>query len=91
MPGGYGWIFPKGDHLNVGVGGWAAEGPRLRDHLASLCAEHGIALDALTSLRGHRLPMRRSWGMTARGRAESWATPPGSLTRCPATACSRRS
>ncbi|HSI30478.1 MAG TPA: geranylgeranyl reductase family protein [Miltoncostaeaceae bacterium] len=69
VPGGYGWIFPKGDHLNVGVGGWAAEGPRLRDHLASLCAEHGIALDALTSLRGHRLPMRRSWGMTARGRA----------------------
>ena len=69
VPGGYGWIFPKGDHLNVGVGGWAAEGPRLRDHLDRLCAEHGIALDALTSLRGHRLPLRRSWGLTARGRA----------------------
>jgi geranylgeranyl reductase family protein len=69
VPGGYGWIFPKGDHLNVGVGGWAAEGPRLRDHLAKLCAQHDIRLDALTSLRGHRLPMRRSWGLTARGRA----------------------
>jgi geranylgeranyl reductase family protein len=22
VPGGYGWIFPKGDHVNVGVGGW---------------------------------------------------------------------
>jgi geranylgeranyl reductase family protein len=69
VPGGYGWIFPKGDHLNVGVGGWAAEGPRLRDHLDTLCAQHDIRLDALTSLRGHRLPMRRSWGLTARGRA----------------------
>jgi geranylgeranyl reductase family protein len=69
VPGGYGWIFPKGDHLNVGVGGWAAEGPRLREHLAVLCAQHGIDLDALTSLRGHRLPMRRSWGLSARGRA----------------------
>src|SRR4029077_7616218 len=22
IPGGYGWVFPKGDHVNVGVGGW---------------------------------------------------------------------
>jgi geranylgeranyl reductase family protein len=22
VPGGYGWVFPKGDHLNFGVGGW---------------------------------------------------------------------
>src|SRR5207244_7868195 len=32
VPGGYGWIFPKADHVNVGVGGWGAEGPRLRQH-----------------------------------------------------------
>jgi flavin-dependent dehydrogenase len=69
VPGGYGWIFPKGDHINVGVGGWGTEGPRLRDHLAVLCAHHGVDLDALTGLRGHRLPLRRSWGLTARGRA----------------------
>ena len=29
VPGGYGWVFPKGDHVNFGVGGWASEGPRL--------------------------------------------------------------
>ena len=23
IPGGYGWVFPKGDHVNVGVGAWA--------------------------------------------------------------------
>ena len=27
VPGGYGWVFPKGDHVNVGVGGWHEEGP----------------------------------------------------------------
>ena len=30
VPGGYGWVFPKGDHANLGVGGWLDEGPRLR-------------------------------------------------------------
>src|SRR5439155_20329022 len=35
--GGYGWIFPKGDHLNVGVGGDESEGPRLRAELRRLC------------------------------------------------------
>ena len=28
LPGGYGWVFPKGDHANLGVGGWGSEGPR---------------------------------------------------------------
>src|SRR5204863_4272928 len=26
IPGGYGWVFPKGDHVNVGVGAWGSEG-----------------------------------------------------------------
>jgi geranylgeranyl reductase family protein len=59
VPGGYGWVFPKGDHVNVGVGGWLAEGPRLREHLKRLCREHGIDPDAVQDVRGHRLPMRR--------------------------------
>jgi geranylgeranyl reductase family protein len=69
IPGGYGWIFPKGDHVNVGVGGWGTEGPRLRSHLHVLCEHHGIALDELANLRGHRLPMRRPETKLARGRA----------------------
>jgi geranylgeranyl reductase family protein len=71
VPGGYGWIFPKGDHVNVGVGGWGSEGPRLRDHLRVLCERYGIELEELSNLRGHRLPMRRGGGGTlfARGRA----------------------
>ena len=57
--GGYGWLFPKGDHANLGVGGWASEGPHLRDHLARLARAYSVDPDAITGLRGHRLPMRR--------------------------------
>jgi geranylgeranyl reductase family protein len=60
VPGGYGWVFPKGDHANVGVGGWLAEGPRIREHLRRLCDAHGIDPQRLTAVRGHRLPMRRA-------------------------------
>jgi geranylgeranyl reductase family protein len=69
VPGGYGWIFPKGDHVNVGVGGWGEEGPRLRQHLQILCEHYGIEPDDLSEVRGHRLPMRRRETVLARGRA----------------------
>jgi len=60
VPGGYAWVFPKRDHVNVGVGGWESEGPRLRDHLRRACREHGLDYDALTDVRGYRLPYRGS-------------------------------
>jgi geranylgeranyl reductase family protein len=58
IPGGYGWVFPKGDHVNVGVGAWKEEGPNLRAHLARTCDAHGLNLEDLEHLRGHRLPLR---------------------------------
>jgi geranylgeranyl reductase family protein len=69
VPGGYGWIFPKGDHVNFGVGGWAQEGSQLRRHLQILCEHYGIEVRQLSDLRGHRLPMRRPETVLARGRA----------------------
>jgi geranylgeranyl reductase family protein len=68
VPGGYGWVFPKGDHGNVGVGGWMAEGPRLRTHLDRLSREHGLDPEKLRDVRGHRLPMRRLGAPAASGR-----------------------
>jgi geranylgeranyl reductase family protein len=59
IPGGYGWVFPKAEHANVGVGAWQSAGPQLRDHLGRLCAAHGLEAASLTELRGHRLPLRR--------------------------------
>jgi flavin-dependent dehydrogenase len=55
---GYGWVFAKGDHVNVGVGGWEHEGPRLREHLRRLCDAHEIRQQDVESLRGYRLPLR---------------------------------
>lgn len=67
--GGYGWVFPKGDHANLGVGGWGREGPVLRDHLHRLAAAHDVPPEALGDVRGHRLPMRRIGGASpAHGR-----------------------
>ena len=68
VPGGYGWVFPKGDHANLGVGGWGSEGPRLRAHLGRLAAAHGLPLDALSDVKGHRLPMRPLGAAPATGR-----------------------
>jgi geranylgeranyl reductase family protein len=68
VPGGYAWVFPKGDHVNVGVGGWLREGPRLRAHLSRVCREYGIPEDRLEETRGYRLPMRHAGSSPATGR-----------------------
>lgn len=71
MPGGYGWIFPKGDHVNIGVGGWkAAVGADLRPQLESLCRGYDIDPASLEGIRGHHLPMlRHGADLAARGSA----------------------
>jgi geranylgeranyl reductase family protein len=58
VAGGYGWVFPKGDHLNVGVGGWSYAGFTLRPKLARLARSYGFDPGKLEHLRGHRLPLR---------------------------------
>jgi flavin-dependent dehydrogenase len=67
LPGGYGWVFPKGDHLNVGVGAWRWFAPNLREHLAALCRRFGFPPEALRDVRGHHLPLRRPGSPIARG------------------------
>ena len=68
VPGGYAWVFPKGDHVNVGVGGWQSEGPHLRERLRELCGAFGIDEAAVRDVRGHRLPMRGAARRPAHGR-----------------------
>ncbi len=67
IPGGYGWLFPKGDHINVGVGGWKHVGPTLRARLSALCSFLDIDESKLTDLRGHHLPLRAKSAPIARG------------------------
>lgn len=68
VPGGYAWVFPKGDHVNVGVGGWLREGPRLRAHLSRVCREYGVPEERLEGARGYRLPLRKAGAAAAKGR-----------------------
>jgi len=67
LPGGYGWVFPKSDHLNVGVGAWRWFAPHLREHLAALCRRYGFPLEALGDVRGYHLPLRRPGSPIANG------------------------
>ncbi len=69
VPGGYAWIFPKGDHANVGVGGWGREGGNLKAHLARLCSQYDVPSDRVTSARGYRLPLRDPAAPIASARA----------------------
>jgi geranylgeranyl reductase family protein len=69
LPGGYGWVFPKGDHVNVGVGAWRYAAPTLRGQLARLCRQFGFSEARLCDLRGHLLPMRRLAAPIVRGPA----------------------
>lgn len=68
-PGGYGWLFPKADHLNIGVGGWQRVAPSLRRRLADLCRAYGFDPGRLQELRGYRLPMRRPGSAIVHGPA----------------------
>jgi flavin-dependent dehydrogenase len=69
VPGGYAWVFPKRDHVNVGVGGMASEAGRLREHLGRLCTAHGMPVERVEDVRGYRLPVARPDATLARGRA----------------------
>lgn len=69
IPGGYCWIFPKGDHINVGVGGWESAGPTLRAQMKAFCKRRGFDDAKLEAVRGYRLPGRPPHAALARERA----------------------
>ena len=59
IEGGYSWLFPKGDHLNIGIGGYEYVGSKLRNQLKRLVEFYGFDPAGLWGVRGHRLPQRR--------------------------------
>ena len=67
LAGGYGWVFPKADHLNIGVGCWKYASFTLRPKLAALARRYGFDESRLENLRGHHLPVRISGSPIARG------------------------
>jgi flavin-dependent dehydrogenase len=67
LAGGYGWVFPKGEHLNIGVGAWKYASFTLKPKLAALARRYGFDESQLENLRGHHLPVRVSGSPIARG------------------------
>ena len=68
VKGGYGWIFPKEDHLNIGIGGWKINvGHSLRSDLAKLCEVYGFDFSKLEQIRGHHLPLIRPGTLVSAG------------------------
>ena len=57
--GGYAWLFPKTDRINIGVGGREGAGPALRDALSAYTNGFGWDPSTLEGVRGHRLPHRQ--------------------------------
>jgi geranylgeranyl reductase family protein len=67
LAGGYGWVFPKSEHLNLGVGAWKYAGFTLRPKLTELCRRYGFDPSRLENLRGHHLPLRTAGSPIAGG------------------------
>jgi geranylgeranyl reductase family protein len=63
LPGGYGWLFPKGDHINIGVGAFApsTEGEaHLKQVTRQLLIDystHKLGITTLTNITGQHLGM----------------------------------
>ncbi len=59
MRGGYGWVFPKKDHLSVGVGSPLRQARRLKSGYQAVLKSHGLNEYTATRIRSHWLPVRR--------------------------------
>lgn len=68
IPSGYGWVFPKKDHLSVGISGPAALGTRLRSYLQLFTEHQGLDSAAVIKTRGHKLPTRKPGVPIVKGR-----------------------
>ncbi|NUT35483.1 MAG: geranylgeranyl reductase family protein [Hamadaea sp.] len=68
LPGSYGWVFPKGDRLTVGVIGDRTDGTKLKAYLADF--RTNLGLDGLDPLHdsGHLTRCRTEDSPLARGR-----------------------
>jgi geranylgeranyl reductase family protein len=57
LPGGYGWIFPKKDHISAGVGGPAALSGAMTGYYQQFLKSTGIGFGETISLRSWPIPV----------------------------------
>ncbi|TAL22877.1 MAG: geranylgeranyl reductase family protein [Frankiales bacterium] len=68
VPGSYGWVFPKGDSLTVGVIGDRAQGEAMRAYYRSFAAGLGLDLATARVDGGHLTRVRAAGSPLVRGR-----------------------
>ncbi len=68
VPGSYGWVFPKGDTLTVGVIGDRTHGAAVRAYYRSFVASLGLDLSTATHDGGHLTRVRAPGSPLSRGR-----------------------
>ena len=68
----YGWVFPKGDHLSVGVGGYPfleEYGAKLKKYDEAHTAARAPGVTRVIRSHGYLLPLRRPGAPVQKGRA----------------------
>jgi geranylgeranyl reductase family protein len=69
MRGGYGWVFPKKDHLSVGVGGPLCQAKKLKAAYQRVLDAQGLERYASDRPRSHFLPVLKNRAAIQHGRA----------------------
>ncbi|MDX6265306.1 MAG: hypothetical protein QOD70_46 [Frankiales bacterium] len=67
VPGSYGWVFPKGETLTVGVIGDRDAGPAMRDYYRAFVASLGLDLATAVQDGGHQTRVRAAGSPLRRG------------------------
>ena len=60
LPNGYGWIFPKKDHLSVGVGGPISLAKQIKAYYEAIIRNLNIDIIETRSVQGHIIPFRKN-------------------------------
>lgn len=68
IPGGYCWLFPKEDHLSIGVGTPQSHAALLRPCLEKMIKSYNLSGSEIRIMRGARLPVRRHKAPIINGR-----------------------
>jgi len=58
--GGFGWVFPKKDHLSVGIGGTLRQAKRLKSVYREVIEAHDLGSYENIKVRSHYLPVRKN-------------------------------
>lgn len=66
---GYGWVFPKEDHISIGVGGPQKLIKRIQDYNLAYLRQNKVSDLPRIKFSGHALPVRKGFSPVTKGRA----------------------